>query len=1150
MANTPGTLEQIAIGLGRALTGVTRRLSDAELRDTIARLGLVVPPELLTQPAVVTARNALVTSATALPTTIDALIAAAAAEDLAGIVQQGQALLTQINALIAAFETLPAAIDAVRAAFPEISDAAFGEFAAGFARKLLDLVIADTLDDIPGVGPSLALAGLLERVTPFEATSLDLLDVERTTIRYDRITRLFGAPADHFLDVYDWGSPAFDGLKLLPAISDFLARIGLPAAFHPPTESSPTLLEAYVLDVTPDATLNPPGVDLSIVAPFGATIDQPLSFSNPRWSGRFSANGVFGTVLTGTLRPPLSIGFVSPTATFEGSAELKLHGEGAQPLVLLGTAGGNRVEVKTIEFGTGITFSATTGSAGAEPFLEARLEGGRIVVDGSQGDGFISKVLSGVHIDSTFDVGLEWSMSTGVRFDGSASLSILLPVHVDLGPFTVSEVVLTAGLDADAIPVEISTSLACRLGPIEASISRIGFTATIAFPGTGGNAGPAHVDFAFKFPTAIGLAVDVAGVTGGGFLDIDRPNHRYAGMLQLQFQNTIDVTAIALINTTLPDSREGFSLVIVISAEFQPIQLGLGFTLNGIGGLLALNRTVDVEVVRQGLRTNALSSILFPHDPIANAPRIISDIAAIFPPLERRFVIGPMAKIAYGTPALITVDLGLLIELPAPLRIVIVGVVKALLPAEDEALIDVRVNFLGVIDFDKGELSFDASLFDSRLLAYDLSGDMAVRVRWKGSKVFVLSVGGFHPAFQPPPLNLPQLRRLTLQLLDGDNPRLRLETYLAVTSNTVQFGARAELHASAGSFNAYGFIAFDVLFQFGPFHFIAEVKAMIALRAGSRTIASISLSLTLEGPTPWKAKGTASLKLFWFLTVKVRFSRTWGEQRGTLFPDTAVLPLLVAALANPANWRSELPSERHLLVSLRRVASVTDAIVVHPLGGLAISQKVVPLNVPITKFGNSRPSDHHEFSIANVRASGEALASTDVAAAQEDFAPAQFFDKSDAEKLSAESFVQFPGGIALGVSQELASSHYVREEVDYELKYRDSQRERTGAGRPGRGTFHVDPVAFSAWAQNGAVARSPLSFAVTGVAATAPRPVQIAQERFAVAHLSDLRLAVSDAEAGSETEALALMTRLIATRPDLAGRLHVVPSYEVNREAA
>jgi hypothetical protein len=637
-------------------------------------------------------------------------------------------------------------------------------------------------------------------------------------------------------------------------------------------------------------------------------------------------------------------------------------------------------------------------------------------------------------------------------------------------------------------------------------------------------------------------------VKGGGFLDIDKPNGRYIGILQLQFQGTIDVTAVGVIDTRLPGVREGFSLLILISAEFQPIQLGLGFTLNGVGGLLGLNRTMDVEVLRKGLRTGAFNSVLFPEDPIANASQIISDITAIFPPSEGRFVIGPMAKIAYGTPTLVTLDAGLVIEAPDPLRIALLGVLRAVLPDDEAPLIELRVNFLGLIDFQTGDLSFDATLFDSRVLAFDLSGDMAVRVRWLGERMILATVGGFHPSFQPPPLALPPLKRLTLQLLDGDNPRLRLELYLAVTSNTRQFGARVELTASAGPFSVHGFLAFDVLFQFSPFYFIADVKAMVALRSGSKTIAGISLALTLEGPTPWKARGTASLKLFWFLTVKVRFSKTWGEVRGAVLDALAVLPLVLEALGRPANWRSELPAERHLLVSLRTPAVVSGGTVVHPLGGLSISQQLVPFDIQIDKFGDRTPSDHRTFAIRDVRVSGQPTLAGDVTPVQDHFAPAQFFEKTDTEKLSADSFVRHNAGIAFGVSGQLASSHYVRREVEYELKYRDLQR--AGGPTVSGGLFQVDAVAFNTWAKNGAVARSALSFAATGASAIALSPIAIAQETFAVANLTDLTLARNGAEASSEAEALALMKRIVKERPELAGRLQVIPSYEVNRERA
>ena len=51
-----------------------------------------------------------------------------------------------------------------------------------------------------------------------------------------------------------------------------------------------------------------------------------------------------------------------------------------------------------------------------------------------------------------------------------------------------------------------------------------------------------------------------------------------------------------------------FSLLIIIFAEdFTPIPLGYGFTLNGIGGLLGVNRTVVVDVLRAGIKNQLFS---------------------------------------------------------------------------------------------------------------------------------------------------------------------------------------------------------------------------------------------------------------------------------------------------------------------------------------------------------------------------------------------------------------------------------------------------------------------------------------------------------------------------------------------------------------
>ena len=82
----------------------------------------------------------------------------------------------------------------------------------------------------------------------------------------------------------------------------------------------------------------------------------------------------------------------------------------------------------------------------------------------------------------------------------------------------------------------------------------------------------------------------VSGVVkGGGFISFDPARGRYAVALALTLFG-IGVSAVAIILT-----KPGFSFLTVITANFRPVGLdiGFGFTINAVGGLLGLNRGAD-----------------------------------------------------------------------------------------------------------------------------------------------------------------------------------------------------------------------------------------------------------------------------------------------------------------------------------------------------------------------------------------------------------------------------------------------------------------------------------------------------------------------------------------------------------------------------
>jgi len=127
---------------------------------------------------------------------------------------------------------------------------------------------------------------------------------------------------------------------------------------------------------------------------------------------------------------------------------------------------------------------------------------------------------------------------------------------------------------------------------------------------------------------------------------------------------------------------------------------------------------------------------------------------------------------------------------------------------------------------------------------------MGLLVAFGDDANFVASVGGFHPRFNPPPLPIPSRRRVSVNLVNSPTARVRIEGYFAVTSNTAQFGARADLFFGLDSLNVEGHLGFDALFQFSPFYFVIAISASFSVKVFGAGLFSVRIRGSLEGPTP------------------------------------------------------------------------------------------------------------------------------------------------------------------------------------------------------------------------------------------------------------------------------------------------------------
>jgi len=1059
--------------------------------------------------------------------------------------------------LIEAVKNASDAIQGITVAPPGV-DA--GAFLAEIGERLFELLLTEYLANALPATYSLLQA-------------LDVIDVElvpatasrpsftRVHFKWAEIPKIVSEPNTLPARVYGWGTPELDVDRIMHHLAGLTAATGFPVRTVPPG----TRLERAYTDATDDEL---PVSQPSLIVPFyyidvaGISVEAALAVRDlpgrgstlpgiviePQIPSQFPltirlADDIAMRLLAGTniattlgilIRPDdISIKYPFQPGTTPPSAGIGVGFDftPATPTLLIGSPKDTRLEFKSAS----IDFGARSINGEFDAILGGQLKGLALVLSAGEGDGFIQKILGSGETRVEMTLGIEWSRANGIRFTGSGAFEVAVHPHLSLGPISIDEIDIRLAIPSPTPPdlrLELGAVISGELGPLTFFVQGIGLKVDAEF--SPGNMGPFDLDLGFKPPNGVGLAIDGGGFTGGGFLIFDSDKGEYAGGLELEFQGVIAVKAIGLLNTRMPDGSSGFSLLIIITAEFAPIQLSFGFTLLGVGGLLGLNRTVVYDVLRNGLRDGSLQSILFPQDVVANAPRIINDLRRIFPPLDNRFLIGPMAKLGWGTPTLISLELGLLLEIPRP-AFAILGVLRVTLPADDVALLYLQVNFLGVIDFGKGQISFDASLFDSRILTFTLTGDMAVRVYWSENANLLLTVGGFHPAYVPPPMGLPALRRLSIDIFPS-SPRIHAESYFAVTSNTVQFGAKVELSAGASVFNVYGFMAYDVLIRFNPFYFVAEFSAMLAVRSGSSTLFSVRVDATLEGPTPWHAHGKGSFEIgfIFTITISVHFDVTIGEARTTTLPPAQVMGKLTEALSNPGNWRAILSQGSAQRVSLREFPAGSQALVLHPFGTLEASQKVVPLNLAISRFGTQTPENGTLFRIAGVMLGTQAVTPTFV---RDEFAPAQFFAISDAEKLSRKSFESYDAGVQVGGGDAPIADYVVPLDVVYEVVYIPVRQARV--------FLRLAKLFFNALIRGSAISKSSLSVTEREPSVLGTPRVTVGGEKFGVATTRDLSLFDGTMVFASEAEAHQALRTLIDDDPGRRRELQVVPLYEM-----
>lgn len=631
---------------------------------------------------------------------------------------------------------------------------------------------------------------------------------------------------------------------------------------------------------------------------------------------------------------------------------------------------------------------------------------------------FFAKVLKD-DISAQFSVSLLYDYLKGFKLGGGYSFHLDLDCsNLQLGSVNLQ----TLGIDLGSLKnnwgtlnLGVGSTFSVDFSAVKFSFENLGLGINLNVIKPDFSIGDWDFGFKFKFPEGIGIAIDTSALKGAGLISYKEETGELFGTLELDVIDKFGLSALLMSDLGVVEGHS-FNLAAFMSASFSPgIPLGMGFSLTAIGGALGLQRMLDRKAITQSVRQGTLDSVFFVDNVASHLAEMKLACESLFPAKEKQFFFGLLGQISYEP--VVKCNFGLMLQMPDPVEVIIVGALKV--GIKDSDVIRINVYFAGGINFTEG-IWFDASIVDSQIVGIKLEGDMAFRLFWGGqTKGFLLSIGGFHPNYKPEEgMMVADMKRMAMKL-DYKILKIGLDAYLAVTSNSFQIGAHLDLKIGWNKFGITGYAGFDALFQFDPFMFMLAIEAGVSVVCGSWKLLSIDLSLSLSGPAPWNAKGNAK---FWFLfvPVKIGFNITWGDSMPKL-PEKQIdiLPLLEKELANPSNWISGEASRKDSDIFVRKYDSES-ALLLSPFGTFSFNQSIVPLedDKNLDLCNNAVPADYNRISIKYIVAEDVRVDIDAQNYEHNDFAPALYYLMSNTEKLSSPSYKSFKSGFKSSSKQE------------------------------------------------------------------------------------------------------------------------------------
>ena len=281
---------------------------------------------------------------------------------------------------------------------------------------------------------------------------------------------------------------------------------------------------------------------------------------------------------------------------------------------------------------------------------------------------------------------------------------------------------------------------------------------------------------------------------------------------------------------------------------------------------------------------------------------------------------------------------------------------------------------------------------------------MALRIGWLADKAFALAAGGFNPRFTPPrpspsSTGWPSPWRQRRTCGSAWSPTSRSPPTRC--SSAPGWTSYAGYETFVGKFSAAAWASIDAMVQFDPFGFVADLDIGFMVAHNDNPFIGARLKASLSGPNPWHVEVSSPSTSSG--TGRSRSGTTPARPSNRCRPRSTWRPSWSGAAEAADAWSAELPDAAGLLVTLGQARRAWP--LVHPLGALTLRQRVLPLELEISRFGQAvpRPGTATTFTVTEtaLTVDGQRLAATaraDLTPTTDDFAPGQFLDLTDDEK--------------------------------------------------------------------------------------------------------------------------------------------------------